>query len=417
MHPRRRQRFSPAFRSLWFADSFSNLADGVQLAMLPLLAAQLTRSPEHIGGLAFVLAAPWLLLSLPAGVLVDKAPRVFLMRTVAVVRVAISIAVLVTLFEDRLGLPALYVAAFLLGACETVYDNASQSLVPVLVGDAHLDAANARIQSTELVAGQFAGPSLGSALFTISAPLTFGLNALLFSLSAFLMGRVPPVAGKGGHEDASAWRSLREGVAWLLCSRPLRLLAIASACFFFFSGAWFGILVLYVVDVLDLSVVTFGAVLAIGALGAVLGSLAAGPVRRRFGVRRVLCAAVAAAAVAQLVMGVTSFWAVAFASLFAAELAGAVWNVIVVSLRQSLAPDELRGRVNSAFRLASAGALALGSLGGGFLAGQAGVRAPFIAGAPVLMLVAVALALGLRGLETSGDDEPAPDAVADTTTG
>jgi len=149
------------------------------------------------------------------------------------------------------------------------------------------------------------------------------------------------------------------------------------------------IAVLFAQDRLGLDAVGFGLLLGGGAVGGVLASLAAATVTRVVGTARILVWTMVLSALAFLVFGLSSDpW-----------LAGAMWglvgfftvvfNVVLESLRQALTPDRLLGRVISAFRLFSFGAVPFGSLLGGVLARAFGLRAPFVAAGIVIPVAAL----------------------------
>src|SRR5690606_29210004 len=127
---------------IWVSSAASNLADGMFVVVLPLLAVRLTDSPLLISGLALVSRLPWLVFALVAGALADRLDRRRTMRDVQFFR-ALALAVLVVLAAaDALSLPILYLAALALGVAETFFDTASQSIMPSIVDKDRLSTAN-----------------------------------------------------------------------------------------------------------------------------------------------------------------------------------------------------------------------------------------------------------------------------------
>jgi predicted MFS family arabinose efflux permease len=318
------------------------------------------------------------------------------MIAVDATRAAAVAALAVAVLVDAVGLPALYAAAFLLGSAETLFANASTSLVPALVPGDRLDEANGRLDATTSVANEFVGPPIGGLLFGIAVAVPFILDAASFALSALILtsvrGRFRPK-----RVPATLRTDVREGIRFAVTHPTLRLLLGAVAVLAVVDAAWFAILVLYAQDVLGLGALGFSLLLVAGGVGTVLGSLAAGRVRRRFGTGTALASALFIAGVAQLFLGLTSSAFVAAAMIAFGNLAFGVWNVLARSLRQRLAPDVLLGRVNSTYLFVGAGSYAFGALVGGVIASTLGLRAPLLLGAPVLLGLAAASAITVRG--------------------
>jgi len=124
--------------------------------------------------------------------------------------------------------------------------------------------------------------------------------------------------------------------------------------------------------------VTYGVVLTLAAIGALCGNVLAERLADRMRPARVLPPAVGGFAAAFVVMGVFPTVVLIAGSLATLGFAGATWNVVTVSLRQRIIPNDLLGRVNSIYRLVAYGTMPLGAIGGGVLARTAGLRAPFL---------------------------------------
>jgi MFS family permease len=386
------RRNGRGFACLWAAVGVSNLGDGVASAALPLLAAALTQDPALVAGLAVAQQLPWLLFALPAGVIVDRADRRALMwRTDAVRALAVGVFALLVAF-DQGSLALLYAIAFALGVAETLFDTAYRSLLPALVPEAELERANARLYGAEIVANRFAGPPLGGLLFAAAASAPFFLDAgsfLLAAVAVFAIAGAFRPSGVGA-EPANVRLAIGEGLRWLIGHRLLRSLAVVVAVWHLVWAAGNAILVLYAQELLGLGSAGFGFLLAAGAVGSVLGTVLAARLAERVGRRYALAGSVAVAAVAQVGLAVTSSPVLAGVSLAVSGVCAVVWNVITVALRQRLAPDRLLGRVNSAYRFAAIGALALGAALGGAL-GSIELRLPFIVAAVTLVLTALGL--------------------------
>ena len=223
----------------------------------------------------------------------------------------------------------------------------------------------------------------------MSAP--FFLDAASFGFAALLVLTLRGSfrAPREPTNTATVRADIVEGLRWLFRHRLLRSLAIALGVMNLVGMAAMTILVLYAKEVLHLSNTQFGLLLTTEAAGAVLGSMMAARLARRFGNGITLTVAIAVSAASFLV---PAFWAqpvAVAASLAVGGFGGLVWNVLTVSLRQSLVPDELLGRVNSAYRLFGWGTMPLGAISGGLIATAFGLRAPFLVAGVTALLLAV----------------------------
>src|SRR5687768_4227630 len=121
------------FWKVWSANGFSNLGDGLYQITLPLLAAQLTRSPSLIAMLGVMASLPWLIFALQAGSIVDRSDRRKVMLWVNGGRLLILLSLTLAVMMGYASLPMLYLAVLLLGIGETLVDTALTSIVPSVV--------------------------------------------------------------------------------------------------------------------------------------------------------------------------------------------------------------------------------------------------------------------------------------------
>lgn len=407
-----------AFRRLWAAAGLSNLGDGMVIVSAPLLAATLTRDPVLIGGLTAMVYLPYLLLGVPAGVLVDRVERRRAMVLANLARIVALVVLCAGLLAGAVTIGWLYALAFVLGAAECVYDAAAEGAVPRLVASEKLDGANARLQGTVQVANSFVGAPVGALLFAVVAVAPFGAQAVLLALATMLVATLPRLSAARERVAGAAiglagvWHDTREGVRWLARHRQLRTLALVSAGFAFGNQLAQATLVLFALEVLHLPEAAFGLFAMAAAAGAVGGAAAAPALARRFGRLTVMIGAGVVETVCLALMGVTSD-VVAAGAVFAV-FAGSVgaWNVLSMSLRQQLVPSELFGRVHGAWRTLVWGALPLGSWLGGLIAAQGGLRAPWFVGAGLFVVVVVVAVPALRSAG-SGSTERSAQGAAD----
>jgi len=372
------------FWMVWTAATASNVGDGIVLAALPLLAAELTRQPLGVAATTIAVRLPWLLFGLFAGVIADRTDRLRLMigtdagRAIAFGAIALFVA------TGHLTLPGLYVAVFGIGVLETLFDTAAMSLTPSLVTPDQLEQANARINSAQLVANDFVGPPIGAALFGIAAALPLALDAFTFAVSVVLLLGVGGAYRPPSRRGHSVSGDIRDGFRFLLREPVIRALAFGAGAINLGYTAAVSVLVLHAQDDLGLDEVRFGLLLTTAAVGGVAGAQLAPRVIRRVGRWPSVLGAVAAIVAGIVVMGAAnSFW-MAGVGFAVVGFAGEIWNIVSVTYRQSATPDAMLGRVMSGFRVIAYGAFPVGAALGGIVASTVGLRATFFVGAGIV---------------------------------
>lgn len=401
-------RLGPEYRKLWTATAISTLGDGMYLAGLPLLAAQLTRDPLAVSVVTFASWLPWLLVALLSGALVDRWNRRRVLWTVDLGRCALVGALAVAVWAGWASIWLLAAVGFLLGVGQTLFDSAVLAIIPALVSRerGRLERANGRLGAVMSAGQQLAGPPAGGVLFKLAAWLPFGVDAVSFAASAVL---VATLRGRfaAGQPEAGSPRSLRaeiaEGLRFLLAHRVLRALAAMVGAFTLVFMAGVAILVLFAQQELGLGNVGFGLLLAAIAVGGLPGNLLAAAVGQRLRAGIVLIGGILVEAAAWLALGLAPTAWLAGAAMVVVGVVGSFWDVVQLSLRHVLIPDRLLGRVISAFRLVGFGPAPLGALLGGVLGRTLGLRAPFVIGAVVLALMALLAlpAINTRSVEAA----------------
>jgi MFS family permease len=381
------------YRKLWLATAVSNVGDGVREVALPLLAAATTRDPALVAGVVFANRLPWLVLSLVSGALVDRWDRRLVMGLADGFRAALMLTLAAIVLMGAATIPVLYAVAFLLGAAETLFDNAAHAVLPSVVTRDRLEHANGRLEAAMLIGNNFLGPALGGLIFVALAAGPFLLDGVSFALAAVLVILMRGTF-KPQRSDKEIARSLRrdiaEGVRWLWDQTFLRTLTAMAAVINLVLHASYAIFVLFALELLGLSEAAFGLLLVAEAIGSFLGASVASRVSGRLGTGATIVVAIGLASVTNLVIGMSSNALLVGAMLVLLSVAGVVWNILTTSLRQSIVPDRLLGRVNSAHRFVAWGAIPLGALLGGFLGRSFGLRVPFLGAAAVLALMGLA---------------------------
>ncbi|MEO0494568.1 MAG: MFS transporter [Actinomycetota bacterium] len=378
----------PNYRRLFAASTISNLGDGIGIIAYPWLATALTRDPFLIALVGVVQRLPWLLFSLPAGVITDRYDRRTLMVWSNAARTVIAVAVALIVLgaegtlpdvdvlndpdlviDTRAGLyVVLLVATLLFGMAEVLYDNAAQTFMPSLVEREDLEKANGRLWSSEQVANTFVGPPLGAVVIAVTFSLPFFVDAVTFAVSALLIWliTVPRRTPVPEVEERKPWRTeLGDGFRWLWNHEFLRNLAIILGLMNAIGNITFAAFVLFAQEVLETSATEFAILSTGGAVGGIVGGWGASWVTDRIGPGPSLWLTLLGSLVGSAVIGLTTAWPVVWVSFVFMMFVAVLWNVITVSLRQTIIPDHLLGRVNSVYRFFAWGMIPIGGLIGG----------------------------------------------------
>jgi MFS family permease len=383
-----RVRLGASYRKLYVATALSNIGDGMSGIAYPWLATAITRNPLLIALVAAAQRLPWLLFTLPAGVITDRVDRRRAMVLMDGLRFAFTLLIAFAVFFEQDSLPApdeiknvvgtrtglfvlLVIATLLLGCAEVLRDNCGQTFMPSIVKAEHLERANGRMWSIESVANTFIGPPIGSLLLLVAFAAPFFIDAGSFFAAAALVAAIPG-SFKAEHPDGEAgrahWRAeLAEGVRWLWANPLLRAMAIILGLMNLASNLSGAMFVLFSQDVLDVGPLTF-TIMGFGfAIGAIIGGYAAPWLSRTLGSGTCLAMTLGSAAVTQLLVGLSSSWPVTGVIFAIGALLGSTWNVITVSLRQTIIPPHLLGRVNSVYRFFAWGMIPIGAALGGLV--------------------------------------------------
>jgi len=383
----------PNYRKLWTASAISNIGDGVRMTALPLLGASITRDPAKIAAIDLFSTLPWFLFALISGALVDRWDKRLAMSIANGIRFVLMLVLALATVWGNESLVLLYAIGFLLGCSETLFDNAAQTIMPAIVRKDQLERANGRLYAAEIINNQFAGPPLGGFLFAWAAAAPFFVDSISFAVSALLIAALVG-SFKSPRDEATGPTTIRtdiaEGLRWLWHHRLIRTLAIMLGLWNGLSMASFSIFVLYALEILNLSGVGFGMLLAASTAGSLLGSLAASRLSK-MGAGNALIGSVVFGALASLGVALTSNAFVVAAMMALFGFVTVVWNVITVSLRQAIIPGRLLGRVNSVYRLLGWGSMPIGAVVGGIMGRTLGLRSPWALQFGVLMVALLAL--------------------------
>ena len=378
-----------SYHKLFTASALSNLGNGVSAVAYPWIASSITRSPLLLSIIGLMASMPWLVFSLPAGVFIDRFPRrsviVFtdVLRGLVTLVVALSIwgneshihivrsIAKTSLIHTHTGLYLLLLfATFLLGCGEVLGNGASQTFIPLIVETDQLETANGRMWTSESLMQNFMGPPLASVLLGLSvfAPLMF--DGASFFASAGLIGLIASSMIKKqqiSEVKPNFKAELKEGLSWLWHHPFLRPLAFILGSINGLNALGFSVFILFAQEDLHTSVFTFGLLSTGGAFGGAIGGIFAGRIIKRFGRAFILKVVILGSPIFLVGMAFSPVWELVWVIAAIEMFFAILWNVVTVSMRQEIIPDQILGRVNSVYRFFALGSQPIGAVIGGVL--------------------------------------------------
>ncbi|MFL5117643.1 MAG: MFS transporter [Microvirga sp.] len=396
-----------SFSRLLAAGGAAHFADQLATAALPLTAViVLGAGPGTVGTLVALQGLAWLLASLPAGVLVDRVPKGFLIAlSQAVAGLAFAAATVAATAGSGTALAA---ACFIGASGAVILVLTALALVPALVPAAALAAANARLELVRAVATLAAPVAVGLMADAVTPALGFALAAIASAAAAFIAFglRAPSSPGPARAPLADA---IREGARFALRHELLRGIAL---CAVFWNFAFFALLAVAVPFCLTrVGLDAKGTGLAQGGygLGLILGAAAAAAIVRRFEPRVILVAGPALSMAAPVLLFLAARGGglpAAAAAFFFVGFGPMLWLICQTSIRQLVTPPDLIGRVAATIQVAIYGVRPLGAFAGGWVGALFGLDA-----ALVLVLAAFGLSLAVPLVSALGRLRAMPENV------
>lgn len=377
------------FLKLWAGQSISMLGSQVTPIALPLIASILFHATP--GQMAFLLAmqyAPYTLVGLFAGALVDRMRRKPLMIAADLGRAALLATLPLAIANGILRMELLYVVSFGMGVLNVFFGTAYGAFLPAIVPREQLVEANSRFSTSSSIAG-IAGPGLaGSLVQLLTAPVAILMDAASFLVSALALVRIrtPDPAPPAPERARNIWREIAEGMLVLLRNPILRALQVSMATNDIFWNALYAVYFLFVTRDLRLPAGAIGVIFGAGSAGALLGSLVAARLARRFGLGRTLIVSQICVGSGSLLIACAAYFRfAALPLLIAAEVIQASTNTVFGINRGSVAlavtPAHMRGRVGASGSVIGLGVAAAGVAIGGFLGERLGLAPTIVIGA------------------------------------
>lgn len=383
------------FSRIWSASLITNLVDGVLKLSAPLLAVSLTEDPILIGLLSALGLLPWLFFAIPIGALVDRIDKRRALVLGNFGRSALALFVAFSISQGFINIWILLGCVFLFGICEVLVDTTAQSVLPQILDKSNFERGNSRLQISEVIVAQFAGSPLSGFLYAIAIALPFYFSTTGFFIAALLLALFPfhkdvnPVhEDDEGKERLGLIGDIKFALNYLYEDKRIFSIVVITTSIGFFYSLSNAIAPLFILKELNVAPSYFGVVLAIQGIGALAGSVMAPVASKKLGRGRALALNLFLASIMIVFTGLAPNAYVFVAISVIIGFTISVWNILLMSLYQSLIPAHLYGRIHGARRTIVWGLMPIGSLVGGVIA-RGGLRLPFLIGGAMATLISI----------------------------
>lgn len=385
-------RRNPSFALLLVSTGVSSAGDGLYVAAIQLLAAQTTQSSQAIAAVRAATMLPPVIFTLLSGVAADRIQRKRLMLAADLMRGSVVLVFSMVVFRGVAQMWPIYLIAITLGSLQTLFDSASQALIPQIVSKDVLERANSWLMGVWTLGISFVGPALGGVVFSISRPAPFLADAASFFASAcaifYLRVRVKAGATREDRRRKAFICDIFVGLRYVLRERVLVNIILLSIIVSVSLGTSASVFVIFAIRQLSVGPVGYGMLLVCESIGGIAGSLIAARVRppdRRLAVG----IALPCLGLANVVKAYThDFW-LAGAMVIAGNVAYMIWVIIAAAARQATASDHVSGRVASVYRLCTLSAQGVGAILGGYLVTEDGVWLCFLLSGVAICLAGI----------------------------
>ncbi|SDD08285.1 Predicted arabinose efflux permease, MFS family [Paenibacillus sp. CF095] len=363
------------YTKLFGAFSLTFLGDGLTLAAVPWLISTLTSDTLYASVTMTALRLPWLLFSLPVGVLIDRYSRKHMLIGAGFTRMILLLVLTLCIWGGWVSIPILALFMFGIGLSRVVFDSTVQTVIPQLVDESKLEKANGQFTAGQLITSDILGVALGGFIITLHIVFPFAIDAvtaviaLLFLIS--LKGNFYPGDTETTKKEVRPmknWkREMWSGIQYVYHDRFLRGLAILSVTITLMYSIILATQIFFVRDVLQLDAFAFGILISIATIGSIVGSQAVAYMRKKWSTKQLIISSILCMGIIYGVVGLTTNAYMVGGLYFCAAFFIIVYNVTRSSILQRSVPNEMLGRVGSVFRFLSFGISAIGTLLGGLL--------------------------------------------------
>lgn len=369
------------FNKLWFGETISMFGAQLTTLAIPLVAViLLNASPMEMGLLTAFSTLPFFLFSLFIGIIVDNNKRKPLLIIANIGSMIFLTNIAIFYWFDLLTIYILCIIQFLLASMAVLFELTYLSYVPSLVEKENLSGSNSKLEGSRAVA-QMGGPGLGGILIQVfSAPVAIIIDVfsyLISTISLFAIRTEEDVVKSNG--KIKIFSQIKEGLLVLIKHKILMSISSATALLNFFGSAFAALYVIYVVENLLISPTLLGIILGLGSVGALIGAFIATVITKKMGIGKSILIGSLFSGLGVIIVPLApdtllvSTPLLILAQLFIG-LGGTIYFISQVTLRQTITPTNLLGRVNASNRFITRGFMPLGAILGGALASVLNIK-------------------------------------------
>jgi MFS family permease len=390
------------FLKLWGGQSISELGSQVSQLALPTVAILLLHAtPFQVGLLAAFEFLAFPVLGLVAGVWVDRLRRRWIMIVCDAGRMLALGSVPIAFAFNVLTIPQLYVVGLITGVGTVFFDVAYQSYLPSIISRTDLVEGNTKLQVSSSVA-QMAGPALAGLLIQLMGParaVVADATSFLVSVLSLAWIRRPEPSPKpsAGSAPTNFRSEMWEGIQVVFGNPTIWKIAGSTSTSNLGSSILFAVYLIFAYRVLHLSPGVVGVIFGAGAVGGLIGALSASWIARHIGLGPTLFVTIVAGGLSAILIPLAQL-GFAVPLLLAASVVGSfcnpVYNINQVSLRQTITPDRVQGRMNATVRTLIWGTMPVGAFIGGVMGNTYGLLPAMYLGIAIWTLAGFWILLG-----------------------
>lgn len=382
------------YAELFGAFSLTFLGDGLTLAAVPWLVSTLTTDTLYASITMTALRLPWLIFSLPVGVLIDRYSRKHMLVGASFTRMLFLLMLTICIWGGWISIPLLALFMFGIGLSRVVFDSTVQTIIPQIVEEKKLEKANGQFTAGQLITSDILGVALGGFIITMHIVSPFAIDTVTGVLSLLLIiglrGSFQPTLPETAQTQETSVEAAKQqtpqeeneqqdrpmkdwkremwlGIRYVFQDQFLRGLAILSVTITLMFSMILVTQIFFVREVLQLEAYSFGILISIATFGSILGSQAVASMGKRWSSKQLILLSILAMGLLYGAVGLTSNAYLVGGLYFCAAFFIVVYNVVRSSILQRSVPNELLGRVGSVFRFLSFGISAIGTMLGGLL--------------------------------------------------
>ncbi len=362
------------FKKLFGAFSITFLGDGLTIAAVPWLISMMTKDTFYASIVMTALRLPWLLFSLPVGLLIDHFSRKRMLIAASTLRMFLLFFLTLIIWFDWINIPLLALFMFGIGISRVVFDSTVQTIIPQIVEDKDLEKANGQFTAGQLITSDILGVALGGFIITLNMVYPFMFDTITAMLALILVAALKGnfmSTSSDVHQQKPSMRNWKKdiwaGIEYVRNDAYLKMLAWLSAVITLMYSVVLSTQVFFVREALRLDVFTFSILISIATVGSIISTQLITVMRKKWSLKQLIIYSIFIMGISYGIVGLTTNVYVVGLLYFCAAFFIVVYNVARSAILQRSVPNHILGRVGSVFRLLAFGFSAIGILLGGLL--------------------------------------------------